>query len=306
MTERRIQKWYDGRMRPAFPDPPQLSSVRVPWNGFLAERDPCLAGRADSIVWPNTELIMVTTGGVWVDYRAFGVGRQFFAGPGSVTIWPAAHESRSISWAPLDSRCGSTEIISMELDPCVLRLLTPEIDGRPVAMQPAVQDPVLAALLRLVEAEVQTGGATGRLYGESLCLALASRVFGRYAVAPPEERPSRIQLSVQQRERVRDHVHAGLDGDLRLLELARVSGLSMQHFTAAFRNTFGTTPHQYILRERIVQAKRLLVTRPLSIADVALTVGFGSQSHFTAAFRRAVGMTPRHYRAALQNQSERP
>src|SRR5882672_4639026 len=183
MTERRIEKWYDGRKQPAFPNPPQLSSARVPWNGFLTERDPCLEGHATSIVWPHTEVIMVATGGVWVDHRAFGVGGRFFAGPGSVTIWPAEHESQSVSWTPIDSSCGSTEIVSVELDPCVLRLLTPEADSRTVAMQPGVQDDVLADLLRLVEAEVGAGGATGRLYSESLCLALASRVLGRYAVA---------------------------------------------------------------------------------------------------------------------------
>jgi AraC family transcriptional regulator len=300
MTDKRIEKLYDGSLQPAFADPPQLSSARVPWSGFLTERDPCIAGHAASVVWPHTELIMVTAGGIWVEDHALGVCRRFFAGPGSVTIWPAGYESRSNSWTPLDSRCGPTEMISMELDPCVLRLLAPETERRPVAMHPAVQDPVLATLLRLVEAEVETGAATGRMYGESLCLALASRVLGRYAIATPTEGSSRAQLSVQQRERVRDHIHANLDGDLSLLELGRVSGLSTHHFTVAFRNTFGTTPHQYILRERIVQAKRLLALRPLSIADVALTVGFASQSHFTTAFRCSVGVTPRRYRAAVR------
>jgi AraC family transcriptional regulator len=53
------------------------------------------------------------------------------------------------------------------------------------------------------------------------------------------------------------------------------------------------------LGERINRARRLLANQRLSLADVAFSVGFATQSHFTVAFRKAVGVTPRHYRAAL-------
>ena len=57
----------------------------------------------------------------------------------------------------------------------------------------------------------------------------------------------------------------------------------------------GVTPHQYVMRERVGEAKRLLAKGHMSVAEVALTVGFASQSHFTDLFRRAVGTTPKRY-----------
>ncbi|WP_250564893.1 helix-turn-helix transcriptional regulator [Adonisia turfae] len=57
----------------------------------------------------------------------------------------------------------------------------------------------------------------------------------------------------------------------------------------------GCSPYQYVLRCRVERAKRLLLQRKLSIADVALTVGFSSQSHLTQHFRRHVGTTPKRF-----------
>jgi AraC-like DNA-binding protein len=61
------------------------------------------------------------------------------------------------------------------------------------------------------------------------------------------------------------------------------------------RQATGTTPYRYILNARIERAKIILATRTLSIAQVALAVGFSSQSHFSAAFRKHTGMSPRRF-----------
>jgi AraC family transcriptional regulator len=56
------------------------------------------------------------------------------------------------------------------------------------------------------------------------------------------------------------------------------------------------SPHQYVLRQRVGWAKRLLAEARLSIAAVAQRVGFASQAHLTPVFRQRVGVTPRQYR----------
>jgi len=299
MMERRIERWFDGTLRPTFPDSPRLSSARVPWNAFLVEGDPCVEGRADSIAWPHAEIIMVTSGGIWVENRAFGHSKGFFAPSGSITIWPAEHESRATAWKPLDSRGVSAGMISVQLEGSALRRLAPDLDHHPVAMQSAVQDAELASLLHLIEYDIRGGCATGRLYGEALCLALTTRVLARYGIAGPEQRSCKPGLSVRQRERVRDHVRTHLGRDLGLAELAGVAALSPQHFAATFRNSFGLSPHQYVILQRIDEARRLLANPTLPIAEVALAVGFATQSHFTVTFKRVVGVTPRRYRETL-------
>ena len=86
-----------------------------------------------------------------------------------------------------------------------------------------------------------------------------------------------------------------LDSDLSVAELATLAHLSPSHFVQVFRQSVGMTPHQYVKRQRIAKAKRLLAEGHLSIAEVALAAGFANQSHFGEAFRQLVGATPKRY-----------
>lgn len=296
MAERRIQRYFDGCLRPTMPTPPVMSSVRGPWTGFLMEWDPCCTGRADSVGWRFAEIIMVTAGGVIVDDPALGSNGRFYAGPGSITLWPADHESRSSSWTVVDPPVGSATMVSVELDTSVLAQLAPEINTPRFTMQRAIDDPALAAMVRLMEADVRSGCATGRIYGESLCLAMTTLLRARYGAGGQMKEHTKAGLSPRQRERVLQYIAENLSGDLGLAELAGAAALSQQHFSLAFRRSFGTTPHQYVLCERITRAKTLLSTRRLSIADVAMAVGFAGQSHFTTVFHKIVGVTPRNFR----------
>ena len=60
--------------------------------------------------------------------------------------------------------------------------------------------------------------------------------------------------------------------------------------TLCYQFSTGTTPHQYVLRCRIDMARLLLARDRISVADVALLLGFSNQSHFTEVFRRHVGL----------------
>jgi AraC family transcriptional regulator len=249
--------------------------------------------------WAQTEVVQVLKGGLFIDDRTPGVCKKHFIEAGSLVIRPAGCEARSLSWRPMNEGREACETLVLQLHPHVLELLAPGVDFRPIAVGMGIRDPDLCGLMQLVEREIAAGAPSGRVYCESLCLALASFLRSRYAATSPPAVPSRSRLSARQRDQLREHIDANLDGDLSLAELARLCSLSPQYFVVAFRATFGTTPHQYVLRQRIVEAKRLLATRQVTIADVALSVGFASQSHFTTAFNKAVGVTPRRYRASV-------
>ena len=62
----------------------------------------------------------------------------------------------------------------------------------------------------------------------------------------------------------------------------------------------GTTPHQYMMRQRVERAQELLGGSPMALAEVAINVGFDTQNHFTNVFRRLVGVTPKRYRETRQ------
>jgi AraC family transcriptional regulator len=96
--------------------------------------------------------------------------------------------------------------------------------------------------------------------------------------------------------RVTDHIDAHLAERLDMTQLAGLVGLSRNHFGHAFRQSMGMTLRDFILERRIVRAKALLQNRSISIAQIALAVGFANQSHFTAQFRRRTGVSPGRFR----------
>jgi AraC-like DNA-binding protein len=74
------------------------------------------------------------------------------------------------------------------------------------------------------------------------------------------------------------------------------SGLKLlRQFLRTFSNTFGTTPHRYIVNERVAQAKELIAEGRL-LGDIAAKLGFANQSHFTGVFRKVTDMSPGRFR----------
>ncbi|WP_212735361.1 helix-turn-helix domain-containing protein [Herbidospora galbida] len=70
----------------------------------------------------------------------------------------------------------------------------------------------------------------------------------------------------------------------------------MYHFVRVFREATGETPHRYLTRLRIEQARRLLSTSPLSIEQIAPRCGFASPGALSSAFLRHTGVRPSAYR----------
>jgi transcriptional regulator GlxA family with amidase domain len=91
---------------------------------------------------------------------------------------------------------------------------------------------------------------------------------------------------------------------LDLEALARAAHVSPRHFSRSFRQTFGETPHQYLLTRRIERARHLLRTTDMRVAEICLEVGFNSVGSFTSTFSRHVGVSPTEYRRENGGPSE--
>jgi AraC-like DNA-binding protein len=103
--------------------------------------------------------------------------------------------------------------------------------------------------------------------------------------------------------RVEEYVRANFDRSISLADLAKVAGLSRMHFAAQFRSATGYRPREYLLHQRIEQAKSLLSGGEMPLAEVALAVGFCTQAHFSTVFKRITGETPARWRCASKNAS---
>ena len=81
-----------------------------------------------------------------------------------------------------------------------------------------------------------------------------------------------------------------------LEELARIAKLSSSHFSRAFKQSMGISPHQYLSWRRVQLAARMLRETDLPLAQICLAVGCCDQSHFTRLFSKMMGETPGAYR----------
>ncbi len=110
---------------------------------------------------------------------------------------------------------------------------------------------------------------------------------------------SRVGLVDRRIRRSVELMHAQLEHDLSLKEIAAASYLSPFHFLRVFKKLTGTTPHAYLAAIRTSRAQLLLADLRLSVTEVSSRVGYSSPSHFSKAFRQATGLNPRAFRKAL-------
>jgi len=98
----------------------------------------------------------------------------------------------------------------------------------------------------------------------------------------------------------RDYLHAHLDRDVGLDELAAINGVDRFRLSRAFKASFGLPPHAYLVQLRLSLARKLL-RQGLAPAAVAVELGFSDQSHLGRWFRRAYGLSPAAYRKQCSN-----
>ena len=115
---------------------------------------------------------------------------------------------------------------------------------------------------------------------------------------PARPRRERGGLTPRALRRVCEYVDKHFATNIDFEALA--NGLSRTHFARAFEQSVGTTPHDYLTRQRVSKAQEFLVGSDLCLAEIAVACGFGDQSHFTRVFSRVVGTTPGAWRRAQE------
>src|SRR5882757_1402980 len=78
--------------------------------------------------------------------------------------------------------------------------------------------------------------------------------------------------------------------------LSREACLSRYHFHRLFTRIYRVTPHQYLTRKRIEQARKALAGNDLTITEICNEVGFESIGSFSTLFKKEIGHAPTHYR----------
>jgi AraC-like DNA-binding protein len=189
---------------------------------------------------PHTLLALCTAGRAEIQIRGGGAEHRLVSVPGRLFVLGRGYELESVSWS------GTCELLCAEVRPSRLGpLIEPDDNLAEEALAPqfAISEPQLASLLFNMRAEIEAGCPAGRFYGESVSLAMAAYLSGRYPATSQKTDKLKSTLSAPQLLRVRDYIHAHLSSDLGLTALAGEVQLSPYHFAHLFKNTVGMPPH---------------------------------------------------------------
>lgn len=162
------------------------------------------------------------------------------------------------------------------------------------------EDQKLLILGDALSQELRAPGDGGNLFVDAVASALSLhliRLYHRNCNLSAIARDG-VRLTPAQRLRVLDFIGAHISHNFKLLELAQVSGLSEFQFLRSFKGTFGASPHQYVLEQRVRLAVEQICQTNLALAEIAFATGFSDQAHMTRAVRKATGLTPGAFRKA--------
>jgi AraC family transcriptional regulator len=157
------------------------------------------------------------------------------------------------------------------------------------------RDPQLRSLLILLRAATAES-ISDSLFGESLRNALAVRLLEKHSTAAIAPKSHRGGIHGRTLKRVLEEIDETLANQLTLASLAEAAGMSVYHFSHAFKASMGMSPYQYVLSRRVERAKELLRDSDLTIEAISIGLGFSHQNHLSRTFKDRTGVTPMLFR----------
>lgn len=101
---------------------------------------------------------------------------------------------------------------------------------------------------------------------------------------------------------IQEWMHSCYNEEITLEILAEKFDISIRSLNRRFKQATGKSPMQYLQHIRIENARELLKTSNLSIAEVAFSVGYPDNSYFSAIFRKAISLSPKEYRNLVRKK----
>ena len=98
-----------------------------------------------------------------------------------------------------------------------------------------------------------------------------------------------------------DYIYDNLHRQVTVNEIAEREGLSPGYFSRLFVKEVGLNVNLFINEAKVKTAQNMLIYSEFSIQEIALSLGFSSQSAFSAVFKKILNMSPRAYREKYYN-----
>jgi AraC family transcriptional regulator len=242
---------------------------------------------------------MPTTVAFLFEARELGTGRwhRYEVGPGELCVLGAGGAPSELCWRSLGP--GRTlDVVELYVDPAALRVeavreaapvLTPEWR--------VLRDPLLTGLIHEIGRGLDRTDSAEDSFGDLATTLLAVQLERAHGIRNVPASVRRGGLPPRVLDRVREFVASNLARRIRLRQLASLAGLSPFHFSRAFKASCGLSPNAYVLHCRISEAKRMLSSSTLPIAEIARRTGFNGAGQLSTRFRAWTGTTQTAFRS---------
>ncbi|KJH71737.1 AraC family transcriptional regulator [Aliterella atlantica] len=278
------------------PRPSLRSSDNLGWNGIYVQQHQQPAWETPEYAHTR-HMLLVHSANVTVRAERWFDGRrqqEQFGGGNNIAIVPATVQHQA-NWA----RESPFTLLFLESDR--LRQIAYEsvIAGVELMPQYAMPDPFIDRIGRALTAELASNQFGSRLFADSLAIALSIHLLRNYSNLLQPLREYSGGLPQRKLQQAIAYINDRLTEDLSIVAIADELEMSQYHFSRLFKQSLDISPYQYVIRQRIEQAKYLLRTTALAVAAIATQVGFANQNQLTIQFRKFAGTTPSNYRKQL-------
>ena len=235
-----------------------LSSARAGWEGIVVEQFRLPPLELQDNVAANHLLTLKLSAPSRLDWKEGSRSPNKMFCPGDVCVTPS-QALRRLRWE------DNVELLVIALDPTYLLRAARDLP-RPQRIEllqtHGEPDPQIQFIGLALKAELESGGAGGRLFADSLATGLAAHLLSRYNGFPFTIPDYPRGLSSSEFCRVIEYIQDNLHVDLSLTDLANVLQMSTTRFKASFKQSAGMPPHQYIIEQRVERARQSLTARP--------------------------------------------
>jgi AraC-like DNA-binding protein len=274
---------------------PQLAITRLVSDTGLPERTAGIPSEKAFVVSVHLTPAAARGCEIWVDDRCLRISRWPAGGVGIYDLEsnPRARNLSAVDW------------VHYHVPRALLDAVTDEMDAAPIQSLDCVHgrvDPVLHRMTQMILPCMESQQSCSELFLDHFRLLFCAHVVQRYAPSGAAKTRHRGGLAPWQQRRAKELLAEHLDGSIRLATLADECGLSVSHFTRSFRQSFGTSPHRHLIRQRVERARQLLSDSTCSLLDVALRTGFADQAAFSRTFKAVVGSSPGQWRREAQHR----
>ncbi len=159
-----------------------------------------------------------------------------------------------------------------------------------------VRDSLVAQIGKALQVELKQNPSGCQLYAKNMANALAVHLLHNFSNRSHKTIQRAGSLSSKKLKVVLDYIENHIEQKIELADLSILVGYSQFHFSRAFKNTTGMSPHQYVIQQRIERAKHLLKQSTFTINEIAIECGFANPSHLAKQFRRHTGISPSEFR----------